>query len=96
MEFKSIFHPVSIQEEHNDQAEIISIYEVQNHLTGNSFSIQKEGLATETNTTEVSSLLGEDHHHQHCQEETENQAEQSGKQDEARDDSDNMVEEPAG
>ena len=28
--------------------------------------------------------MGEEHHHQHCQEETENQAEQSGKQDEAR------------
>ena len=39
--------------------------------------------------------MGEEHHHQHCQEETENQAEQSGKQDEARYDSDNVVEEPA-
>ena len=51
LEFKSIFHPVSIQEEQNDQAEIIFIHEEQNHLAGNSFSIKKEGLATETNTT---------------------------------------------
>ena len=111
LEFKSIFHPVSIQEEQNGLAEIISIQEERNHLAGNPFSTQEEGLVTETNTKEFSSILEEVYHHQQChedcdhphqpvqdggpREETESQAEHIGKQDEAREDSDNVVEEPA-
>ena len=52
-------------------SEIVSIHEEQNNLSGNSFSIQEGGLVSETNFSEFSSILGEKHLHQQCQEDCE-------------------------